>query len=257
MKKDIALFFDIDGTLRNPKTGKISQAVFDEISIWQKEGYPCCISTGRCIENAMHQGIEVHHWDGIIGTNGQQVQGPNGEMIIDGYMNEEMVEKAISTAKKLGQSLYLIAGNEWIRVGEINDDVIEAQALFGGDLPDEKPWKDKKIIYFIAFAKDIHDYEEYEKVGFKTAPTFYHYADVVLPGYDKAKGIKTYMEHEGIHQYYAFGDSTNDLEMIQQADLGVVMQNGDPTMFQYADIIAPSVEEDGIVKVLQDLRAKW
>lgn len=255
--KDTALFFDIDGTIRNPKTGKISQAIFDEISIWQKAGYPCCISTGRCIENAMHQGIEVHHWDGIIATNGQQVQGPNGEMIIDGYMNDELVDKVISTAKNLGQTLYLIAGNEWIRVGEINDDVLQGQALFGGTLPDEKPYKDKKIIYAIAFASDMKDYEEYEKVGFKVAATMYHYADVVLSGFDKAKGIHAYMKKIGVSKYYAFGDSTNDLEMIQDADLGVVMQNGDPDMFQYADIIAPSVEEDGIVKVLQELRSKW
>lgn len=257
MKQDTALFFDIDGTIRNPKTGKISQAVFDEISIWQEAGYPCCISTGRCLENAMIQGIEVHHWDGMIATNGQQVQGPDGKMIVDGYMTDEQVELAISTAKKLGQSLYLIAGNEWIRVGEVNEDVLIGQALFGGTLPDEKPYKGKKIIYFIAFAKDVNDYKAYEEAGFKTAPTFYHYADVVLPGYDKATGIKTYLKHEGLHKFYAFGDSTNDLEMIQQADLSVVMENGDPSMFQYADIIAPSVEEDGIVKVLQDLRAKW
>ena len=45
--------------------------------------------------------------------------------------------------------------------------------------------------------------------------------------------------------------------MIKNADIGVVMQNGDPEMFKYADIIAPSVDEDGVVKVLQELRSKW
>lgn len=65
------------------------------------------------------------------------------------------------------------------------------------------------------------------------------------------------METYGIHHYYAFGDSTNDLAMIKNADIGVVMQNGDPEMFKYADIIAPSVDEDGVVKVLQELRSRW
>ena len=101
------------------------------------------------------------------------------------------------------------------------------------------------------------DYEEYKKAGFSIAPAFYHYADVVLPRYDKGTGIKLYMETYGIHHYYAFGDSTNDLAMIKNADIGVVMQNGDLEMFKYADIIAPSVDEDGVVKVLQELRSKW
>jgi len=255
--KDIALFFDIDGTLRNPKTGKISPAVFEEISIWQKAGYPCCLSTGRCIENAMSQGVDVHHWDGIIGTNGQQVQGQDGKMLLDGHLSEEQVQLAIETAKKLGQTIYLIAGNEWIRIGEVNDYVYSGQSLFGGDIPEEKDYSGKKIVYFIAFSENMTDYKEYKKAGFSIAPAFYHYADVVLPGYDKGTGIKLYMETYGIHHYYAFGDSTNDLAMIKNADIGVVMQNGDPEMFKYADIIAPSVDEDGVVKVLQELRSKW
>ena len=59
----------------------------------------------------------------------------------------------------------------------------------------------KKIVYFIAFSENMTDYEEYKKAGFSIAPAFYHYADVVLPGYDKGTGIKLYMETYGIHHW--------------------------------------------------------
>ena len=44
----------------------------------------------------------------------------------------------------------------------------------------------------------------------------------------------------------AFGDSMNDLEMIQTAGLGICMANGSGTLRLAADEVCPSVSEDGL-----------
>jgi Cof subfamily protein (haloacid dehalogenase superfamily) len=54
-------------------------------------------------------------------------------------------------------------------------------------------------------------------------------------------------------QVIAFGDSHNDLDMLQVAGTGVAMANASAEVRAMADLVAPSNEEDGIAVVLDDL----
>jgi len=49
----------------------------------------------------------------------------------------------------------------------------------------------------------------------------------------------------------AVGDDVNDLTMIQSAGLGIAMGNAQPVIQAAADRIAPSHDEDGLVRVVQ------
>ena len=53
----------------------------------------------------------------------------------------------------------------------------------------------------------------------------------------------------------AFGDSMNDLEMIQAAGVGVAMANGEPAVRQAADLVAPTNDEAGFFAVVRRLLA--
>lgn len=48
----------------------------------------------------------------------------------------------------------------------------------------------------------------------------------------------------------AAGDDTNDLSMLQEADIKVAMRSSPKSLLEIADIIAPSVEDEGIVQGL-------
>ena len=52
----------------------------------------------------------------------------------------------------------------------------------------------------------------------------------------------------------AFGDSMNDLEMLQAAGLGVCMENGSPALKRAARLVCPAVTEDGIYKTFVQLK---
>lgn len=49
----------------------------------------------------------------------------------------------------------------------------------------------------------------------------------------------------------AFGDGTNDLTMLKEAGVGVAMANAAPETLAAADLTAPSNQEDGVAKVLE------
>lgn len=253
MKKDTALFFDIDGTLCDPNTGKIPQSAIEEINKLREDGYYCCLATGRCKNDALKNDPGNYTWDGIIAANGQEVYGKDGKSITSLSMDSKLVNKVLQIAKDNNQTLCLVTDKKWIRVGEINDNVRIAYELFHSEIDKEEPYTNQHVIYFIVFDDTEDSYKPYEALGLKAATSYYHYADIVLPGFTKAKGIQTYLKHEGIHHFYAFGDSGNDIEMLEAADKAIVMSNGDKALFPLADEIAPPVDKDGLAIILKKL----
>ena len=51
----------------------------------------------------------------------------------------------------------------------------------------------------------------------------------------------------------AFGDSRNDLEMLEAAGYAVVMENGEQCVKDIADRIAPHVSEDGAATAIREM----
>ena len=64
-------------------------------------------------------------------------------------------------------------------------------------------------------------------------------------------------EHLGVpvSDTVGFGDSMNDLEMIQTVGTSVCMANGSDALKKISDIVCPSVEEDGMAKAFAQLGA--
>ena len=48
----------------------------------------------------------------------------------------------------------------------------------------------------------------------------------------------------------AFGDGTNDADMLEAAGVGAAMANASPALFEKADIIAPNNEQYGVAAVI-------
>ncbi len=48
------------------------------------------------------------------------------------------------------------------------------------------------------------------------------------------------------------GDNFNDVEMLAYAGIGVAMGNAPPKVQDFADWIAPSVEQDGVAAAIEE-----
>lgn len=64
-------------------------------------------------------------------------------------------------------------------------------------------------------------------------------------GINKAFGMQKYLEHAGIarENTIAFGDGTNDIEMLKYAHIGVAMGNAVETLKKQANYVTSGVDE--------------
>ncbi len=80
-----------------------------------------------------------------------------------------------------------------------------------------------------------------------------HNIEVTKKGVSKASGLSWLGEHLGIlsDQMMAFGDSGNDLAMLQMVGYGVAMANAEEEVLEAVDHVTGSNEEDGIARALE------
>jgi Cof subfamily protein (haloacid dehalogenase superfamily) len=74
--------------------------------------------------------------------------------------------------------------------------------------------------------------------------------EMSLPGIHKATGIEVILARAGIawDDTIAFGDSTNDIEMIQYVAVGVAMADARPEVLSVSDMVTPPAGEDGLAQ---------
>lgn len=79
------------------------------------------------------------------------------------------------------------------------------------------------------------------------------FVEATSPRASKGNALAFIARHLGISQAetIAIGDSGNDLSMVEWAGLGVAMANASPETLAAADWVAPSVDEDGVVAVIE------
>ncbi len=73
--------------------------------------------------------------------------------------------------------------------------------------------------------------------------------------FDKGLGVRILAEafHANISDTIGFGDSMNDLEMIETVGTSVCMENGNPELKKKSDVVCPAVEDDGLARAFRDL----
>ena len=84
----------------------------------------------------------------------------------------------------------------------------------------------------------------------KSLPYFLEFAS---PEVTKAAGMEFVAEHVGFarERTVAFGDGENDMELVEWAGLGVAVANADDRVKDIADLVCPSVDEEGVAQVLE------
>ena len=69
---------------------------------------------------------------------------------------------------------------------------------------------------------------------------------------DKAVGMRKFMELHGIarNEVIAFGDSDNDVGMLEFAGIGVAMGNANENAKAAADFVTKHIDDDGVAYAL-------
>lgn len=82
--------------------------------------------------------------------------------------------------------------------------------------------------------------------------------DILQKGIHKAWGLEQLMQKWEIQEQeiMAFGDSENDIEILQLAGISYAMENADPRVKTVADHLAPANTESGVLTVLENYLSK-
>lgn len=92
-----------------------------------------------------------------------------------------------------------------------------------------------------------------EKIHYRVWGKTWNFFEISKKGMNKAYGLEQLSQYYNIprERIIAFGDETNDLEMIEYAGIGVAMENGIDELKKIADDLTETNEEDGVAKYLE------
>lgn len=251
MKK--AVFFDVDGTLWNWKM-EIPESTVKAIRKLRENGHYAFICSGRSRSNIRSKNLLDIGFDGVVASCGTHIDF-HKETVFEVLLTTEQITHALDTLKKHHMPVVL-EGPKYIYVNpdDFLEDpyVIHLRKELGEDLleiPD-----DASQIFINKMSTEVGDADAaafIRDMG-EDFDIILHETDQILEinpkGYSKATGIQKVCEILGIDREdtYAFGDSENDLEMLEYVAHGVAMGNAAERAKGAAEYVTKDLEEDGI-----------
>ncbi len=252
-------FFDIDGTLvwRDERhlNGVPTPAVADALRAYAAAGGSCVLCTGRP-QGLVLPEIAALPFAGYVTMDGAHVE-CGGRVVRDVSIDPELVRAALFEMERLDLSMI-------IESAELNVSLDRGENWFP-NVP--SPTTAQGVIDLkpdLRFSKFVfHDHEMAKFMGsdlLRESFVLYRLGDgmneATVEGINKGAGLTAYVEAlpERPRRTFAFGDSENDLPMLEAADTGVAMGNAQPHVIErvreLGGYVTASVLDDGIVGAL-------
>lgn len=268
MKKII--FIDIDGTLLDAQIG-IPESAIQAIKQARKKGHKVFVCTGRAKSQVGSSIIDIG-FDGSIFSAGSVVE-VGEEMVHMDHIDASVVASIVKDLDHMGIG-YILEGYECSYINQIAADyfsILHKDAYTFDESTSFLSMRNIKIIHAydksevinkISLFPSHHD----ELVKFKTLyDTKFDFlvhenelpdlisAELILPGVSKATGMDVVLQYldASLEQTISFGDSRNDMEMVQHAQIGICMGNGIEALKLIADHVTDTLQNDGIYKAFE------
>lgn len=266
LKGIIAL--DIDGTIT--KSAKILDEEIERFLISLSKNWQVLFLTGRTFSFAFPLFAKWTHNFFLGCQNGAQLfEMPSKKSLIKHYINVSYLSDLEKIMKEQKVGLLIEMGQDGHDVCYYNPDDFSLEekkylhfrmSISGAVWTPVASFSDLNISHFAAgkfFASFAKSRQIHERISFLnstvTRDPFRKEYCVTLINHPKAtKGnvLKEFASRQERLPIIAAGDDDNDVEMLQCADIKIVMQEGPEKIKEMADIVAPSFHEQGIVKAL-------
>ncbi len=259
------IFLDIDGTLTPPGTNTPPDSAMQAVRRAQALGHRIFLCTGR--NQGMLAPVLSLGFEGAVASAGGYV-----------FAGKDVLFDCPMTAQQCDLGMRLLKENGVIRTIESRDRTWSDEDLTGflsmmpeGNSELER-WRKKlseelgilpmkeydgRPLYKIVFM--CHTLSQLEPAR-RAMEEDFHFViqDSQFPGcingeminrkFDKGRGVRIIAEALGfsLEDTIGFGDSMNDLEMIQTTGISVCMDNGSPELKKISSMVCPAVTEDGL-----------
>ncbi len=248
MKNIKIIFFDIDGTLVDMNTKRISEKTLEALHRLKANGIKICIATGRPV--VMLPKFGDLEFDAYLTFNGSYCFDKDGTIFSNPICHNDVL-KIIENAKAMGKPVIVSSADKMLANG--TEPRLEEYMAFASEkvyVSDAFEAELQKDIYQMMATGTADEYEALTKgtVNAKIAAWWDKAVDVIPADGGKGVAVGAILRHYGIDvsESMAFGDANNDLEMIAAVGTGVAMGNGSPEIKAIAKDICGDVSEDGI-----------
>jgi Cof subfamily protein (haloacid dehalogenase superfamily) len=245
---------DLDDTLlRSDKT--ISQETLDLLARWRSLGHHIAIATGRP-PRAVAESLPPAYWDvPWICYNGGEVR-LNGEIIYEDLLPVAETHQVLELVLACVPDCTI--GMEIDNVIYFNRPVERVSPYEVADLFAVATRPSAKVLFY------HHDFSTLESMLAEIPPrarallsSKYKLVQILSHTADKATALQFLTARLGLtmQQVMAFGDDSNDVDMVRISGIGVAVANAIPEVKAVASRHTLSNDEDGVALVLHELLA--
>lgn len=266
------IFLDIDGTLTPAGSNIPPESAMAAIRNAQANGHMVFLCTGR--NPAMLAPVLALGFEGAVaGAGGYVFAGDR--VLFDCPMKQEEFETGMRLLKENGVFRTIEAkdatwgdedlGEFLAQAGEGNSELVRWRKALAEQL-NIRPMHeyDGSPIYKIVFMCKTADQleparraleKDYNFVVQDVAAHQCLNGELINRKFDKGRGVKIVADAFGIgiEDTIGFGDSMNDLEMIETVGYAVCMDNGSPALKAKSDLVCPAVDDDGLAWAFEKL----
>ena len=256
-------FFDMDHTLYQTHHNKIHPNDLKALHALKQQGVYVCCSTGRPY-NQLNRILEYFNlFDYYVLINGGLVMNHEKVILNHNPIENDDVQDIVSWCTKNQAGLLFHFGTISTIYSKYDEIYHFCVTHHAADILNHDPTQSyhkehpaynavfmvKNKDHVIQFV-DEHPKLRYDIIEFSDN---HYFIDVFPCNNDKCHGISTILNEVNLtwKDCICFGDSTNDIGMLQKAGLGVAMGNANEATKQSADVITTSIEEAGVYQELK------
>ena len=248
MENSKIIFFDIDGTLVDMQTKRISAKTMEALLRLKAKGIKLCIATGRSpISLPKFDGVD---FDAFLTFNGSYCYDQSG-MIFSNPICTEDVQRIIRNAADIGRPVS-VATKDRLAANGCDEDLAEYYSFGHQVLTVAEDFEEvaKQEIYQVMLGCREADHPSILAgvQGAKITAWWDRAVDIIPAGGGKGLGIQKILDYYHLDrtEAMAFGDGNNDIEMLEAVGTGIAMENASPRLKAVADDVCGDVAEDGI-----------
>lgn len=240
MAKIKLIALDMDGTLLNDD-GVVTPYTHDVIQKALQQDVQVVLSTGRPLLMCSSYAEELQLTSYIITSNGAEIWTVDHKLIERHPLDARKVQALWELGNEKELHMWLVAADQVFRNAKRPEDFTNHEWLKMGYGNLTEPLK-----------KYLLDQLKNEKELEITNSSLSN-LEVNKSGVNKANAIQSICKRLGIsmEEVMAVGDSLNDLKMIEQAGIGVAVENAQQLIIESANYVTTTNNDNGVAKAIE------
>ena len=254
---------DVDGTIRSIER-PMSERTRRTVRRVERAGAVVTVATGRSYLSAASASSELGLTAPMVSFQGAHVAyGNSGEVLWHVPLTEDMTRLALGMIPPdvdlevfgyLSDDVLVLRMTDWVRVyGErtgVSVRVVEPDAFTSNPMTRLVIRGEDEVIE--SLEAELKRRLNGRMYVTRSLP---YYCEILHPDGGKHNALDWLCGHLGVRreETVAFGNGYNDVHMLKWAGMSVAVDGSVPQVLEVADVVAPSMEQDGVAQVLDGL----